>query len=132
MKYKMCLGCSGSLGLWELEMWGWTDWYCFGLGLVQGVPQYCFHFWFIISRLPRGLKIPSWTFFNSPFCVDFKDIHFFIIRWNIHKTQIHKTTVHFFLDKIFGNFFEHSKYYLTTISFIQHFFGLNIFSIIFF
>ena len=32
-----------------------------------------------ISRLPRGLEIPSWTFFNSPFCVDFKYINFSIV-----------------------------------------------------
>ena len=36
-----------------------------------------FIFW--ISRLPRGLKISSWTFFNSPFHVDFKNIRDFII-----------------------------------------------------
>ena len=40
-----------------------------------------FVFW--ISRLPRGLEIPFWTFFNSPFCADFKNIQFCIIRWNI-------------------------------------------------
>ena len=34
---------------------------------------------FDISRLQRGLEIPSWTFFNCPFRVDFKNIHFFII-----------------------------------------------------
>ena len=33
-------------------------------------------FIFGISRLPRGLEIP---FFNSPFCVDFKNIQFSII-----------------------------------------------------
>ena len=37
-----------------------------------------------ISRLPRGLEIPSWTFFNSPFCVDFKNVQFSIIWWNLH------------------------------------------------
>ena len=36
-------------------------------------------FVFRISRLPRGLEIPSWTFFNSPFSVDSKNIHFVII-----------------------------------------------------
>ena len=40
-----------------------------------------FVFW--ISRLPRGLEIPYWTFFNSPFCVDFRNIQFFIIWWNM-------------------------------------------------
>ena len=39
-----------------------------------------FVFW--ISRLPRGLEIPSWTFFNSPFRVDFKNIQVFIIWSN--------------------------------------------------
>ena len=34
---------------------------------------------FLISRLPIGVKIPPWTYFNSPFCVDFKNIYFFII-----------------------------------------------------
>ena len=42
-----------------------------------------FVFW--ISRLPRGLEIPYWTFFNSPFPVDFKNIYFFIIRWNMDR-----------------------------------------------
>ena len=36
-----------------------------------------------ISRLPRGLKIPSWTFFNSPFRVEFENIQVFIIWWNL-------------------------------------------------
>ena len=40
-----------------------------------------FVFW--ISRLPRALKIPSWTFFKSPFCVDLKNIQFFIIWWTL-------------------------------------------------
>ena len=30
----------------------------------------------VISRLPSSLKIPSWTFFNSHFRVDFKNIIF--------------------------------------------------------
>ena len=38
-------------------------------------------FW--ISQLSRALEIPSWTFFNSPFSVDFRNIQYFIIRWNI-------------------------------------------------
>ena len=38
-------------------------------------------FW--ISQLPRGLEIPSWTFFNSPSHVDFENIQFFIVRWNM-------------------------------------------------
>ena len=49
---------------------------------VQGVPQYCIHFFFLISRLPKDLEIPSWTFFNIPFRVNFKNIHFFIIQCN--------------------------------------------------
>ena len=40
-----------------------------------------FVFW--ISRLPKGLEISSWTFFNCPFRVDFKNIRFFIIWWNL-------------------------------------------------
>ena len=36
-------------------------------------------FVFKISRLPMDLKISSWTFFNSPFHVDFKNIPDFII-----------------------------------------------------
>ena len=40
-----------------------------------------FVFW--IYRLPKGLDIPSWTFFNTPYRVDFRDIHFLIVRWNI-------------------------------------------------
>ena len=42
-----------------------------------------FIFW--ISRLPRGLDIPCWTFFNSPFCVDFKNIQFSIIWWHLNQ-----------------------------------------------
>ena len=36
-------------------------------------------FIFGISRLPRGLEIPSWTFLKSPFCADFKNIQFFLL-----------------------------------------------------
>ena len=38
----------------------------------------------------------------------------------------------FFLTKPFGNFVEHSKFYLTPISFMQHFCGLKIFATRFF
>ena len=38
---------------------------------------------FDISWLQRGLEIPSWTFFNCPFCVDFKNIEFFIIWYDL-------------------------------------------------
>ena len=31
------------------------------------------------SRPPKHLEVPSWKFFNSPFCVDFKTIQFVII-----------------------------------------------------
>ena len=34
-------------------------------------------FIFGISRLPMVLKIPSWTFLKSLFCVDLKNIRFF-------------------------------------------------------
>ena len=40
-----------------------------------------FVFW--IFRLPRGLEILSWTFFNSPYRVDSKDTQFCIIWWNM-------------------------------------------------
>ena len=36
-------------------------------------------FVFRISRLPLSLEISSWTFLNSPFRVDFKNVLFFII-----------------------------------------------------
>ena len=36
-----------------------------------------------ISQLPCGLKIPSWTSFNSPFSVEFKNIHLYIIWLNL-------------------------------------------------
>ena len=44
-------------------------------------------FVFLIPWLPRGVEIPSWTFFNSPFCVDFDIIQFFIILWNSDQWQ---------------------------------------------
>ena len=33
----------------------------------------------LIFQLSRGLRFPSWTFFNSPFHVEFKNVHLFII-----------------------------------------------------
>ena len=36
-----------------------------------------------ISRLPSGLEIPYWTFFNISFRVDFRNIQFFIFWWNM-------------------------------------------------
>ena len=33
----------------------------------------------LISQLSRCLEIPSWTFFNSPFHVEFENVHFFNI-----------------------------------------------------
>ena len=36
-----------------------------------------------MSGLPRGIEISSWTFFNSPFCADLKNIQFYIIWWNL-------------------------------------------------
>ena len=38
-----------------------------------------------ICQLPRGLEIPSWTFSNSPFRVEFKNIHFYIIWLNLDR-----------------------------------------------
>ena len=35
----------------------------------------------IISWPPRDLEVLSWTFFNSPIRVDYKNIHFVIIWW---------------------------------------------------
>ena len=32
---------------------------------------------------PKHLEVPSWTFFNSPFRVDFRTIQFAIIWWNL-------------------------------------------------
>ena len=59
---------------------GWYS-YCWALKSTKTVST--FNFW--ISRLPRRLKIPSWTFFNSPFRVDSKNIHFVIIWWNFDR-----------------------------------------------
>ena len=38
-----------------------------------------------ISQLPWSLEIPSWTFFNSPFCVEFKNVHFYVIWLNLDR-----------------------------------------------
>ena len=38
-----------------------------------------------ISQLPWGLEIPSLTFFDSPFRVDFKNIHFYVIWLNLDR-----------------------------------------------
>ena len=52
--------------------------------LYYRVSQKKVSLWFcIISLSPRGLEILSWTFFNSPFRVDSKDIHFVIIWGNV-------------------------------------------------
>ena len=40
---------------------------------------------FQISRAPRGLEIPSWAFFNSPFSVDFENIQFVIFWLNLDR-----------------------------------------------
>ena len=40
-------------------------------------------FVFQISRPARGLEIPSWSIFHSPFCLDYENIHFFIIWLNL-------------------------------------------------
>ena len=39
-------------------------------------------FLLLVYQLLRGLEIPSWTFFNSRFYEDFKNINQFIIWWN--------------------------------------------------
>ena len=36
-------------------------------------------FVFLISLLPIGLEIPSWSFFNSPLYIDFENINFLLI-----------------------------------------------------
>ena len=51
----------------------------FTKGLVKKNPH--LNFAMLISRLPSGLEIPSWTFFNSPFRVDFENVIFYIIWW---------------------------------------------------
>ena len=52
------------------------------LNKVCGKTLSTFCFW--ISWLPRGLEIPTFTFFKGLFHVDVKNIHFFhIIRWNL-------------------------------------------------
>ena len=38
-----------------------------------------------ISWPPKHLEIPSWTFFNSSFHVDFKTIHFVMMWRNLHQ-----------------------------------------------
>ena len=38
-----------------------------------------------IPRLPRSLEIPSWTFFNSPFRIDFKNVIIYIIWCNLDR-----------------------------------------------
>ena len=38
-----------------------------------------------ISQLPYGLEISSWTFFNSPFRVEFENVHFYIIWLNLNR-----------------------------------------------
>ena len=39
----------------------------------------------LVSWPPKHVEVPSWTFFNSPFRVDFKTIKFFIIWWNFDR-----------------------------------------------
>ena len=39
----------------------------------------------LISQLQRDLGIPPWTFFNSPFRVEFKNVHFYIIWLNLDR-----------------------------------------------
>ena len=39
------------------------------------------------SRLPRGLEIPSLTFFYSPICVDLDNIQLFFIWWNFDQNN---------------------------------------------
>ena len=50
---------------------------CLPIYRVSGKTVNTFVFW--ISRQSGSLEIPSWTFFKSPFHVDSKNIHFYII-----------------------------------------------------
>ena len=69
-----------------------------------------FVFW--ISRLPKGPKISSWTFFNCPFCVDFKNIRFFIIWSNLGRS--------FWKSTIFGHFgIKHLSLHELSASFMN-------------
>ena len=60
-----------------------------GPGLYRVSRKTLYAFVLFISRPPKYVKVPSWTFFNSPFCVDFKTIKFVIIwcnfDWDITK-----------------------------------------------
>ena len=38
---------------------------------------------FRISLPLRGLEVPSWAIFNSPFCVDFENVQFVIFWINL-------------------------------------------------
>ena len=42
----------------------------------------------VISWPPKHLEDPSWTFFNSPFRVDFKTIQFVFIWWNLDQDMV--------------------------------------------
>ena len=63
--------------------------YCFVCYIYRVSRNTVYTFVLLISRPPKHLKVPSWTFFNSPFCVDFKTIKFVIIwcnfDWDITK-----------------------------------------------
>ena len=59
-----------------------------------------FTFIFLITRLPRGLEIPSWTFFNSPFPI------IRIKRWR--RAFIHQNVP----NKVIGTSMRHSSWSL--------------------
>ena len=68
-----------------------------------------FVFW--ISQLPRGLEIPSLTFFNSPFHVDSKNVHFVIIWWNLDQD----------IAKILqGSYFDSQHFFLLLNQELKH------------
>ena len=75
---------------------------------------------FDISRLQLDLDIPSWTFFNCPFRVDLKNIHYFSIWWNLDWDICkllqggqfnHKYFVYFFIKRLSSN-----EYYGAVLS----------------
>ena len=55
------------------------------LGIYRVSHNTVYTFVLLISRPQKHLKVPSWTFFNSPFCIDFKTIKFVIIWCNFDR-----------------------------------------------
>ena len=53
------------------------------LGWVSNNIVYTFVLLF--SRHPKHLEVLTWTFFNSPLCVNLKNVQFVIILGNLHR-----------------------------------------------